>query len=217
LSKRFALISSTGASVVKAVYLNTNRSEFDLDLIIVDRNCGAKEFGLRNGIRVDQIASCGKKEVSQEILSILRKEKIDYVYLFFTRLLEGKLLTEYSERIINFHPSLLPSCPGLHGFEDTLKSGALLAGSTVHFVDAGIDTGKIIQQGFAPVRYFDKTKLRHRIFSQQCASLFSINQKIKQGISLIDFKLHDCDLGQGFLPNLNEESFNFYQVILNQA
>ena len=47
-----------------------------------------------------------------------------------------------SRQVINFHPSILPACPGMNGFEDTIESGAMHVGSTVHFVDTGIDTGK---------------------------------------------------------------------------
>ena len=216
MSKRFAVISSTGASVVKTVYAKTSRSIFNLDLIIVDRECGAKEFGKKNNIRTEMINEAEKNLFSDEILLVLEREKIDYVYLFFTRILKGNLLKNYDERIINFHPSLLPACPGLNGFEDTLKSGAMLVGSTAHFVDSGIDTGKIILQGFASLHSIHSAQLRHVIFSQQCASLYQIHKKLANDIPLFDVKSLTSELGQGFLPNLDSDSLSLYRTILNK-
>lgn len=217
MSKKFAVISSTGASVVKTVYAKTNRSEFDLDLIIVDRECGAKEFALNSNIDLVTIGSDDKELISDAILSALLENEIDYVYVFYTRLLKGGILKEYSERIINFHPSLLPACPGLHGFEDTLNSGAMLVGSTAHFLDSGIDTGKIILQTFASVHGTKPSYLRHVIFSQQCASLYAIHKRLANDMPLMDFGSRANDLAQGFLPNLDADSLSLYQIILNKA
>lgn len=217
MSKKFAVISSTGASVVKAVYANTNRVEFNLDLMVVDRDCGAKDFALSHDIPVEIIGSDVKKSISDEAIVILKERKIDYVYLFFTRLLKGRILNDYSEKIINFHPSLLPACPGLHGFEDTLKSGAMLAGSTAHLVDAGIDTGKIIYQAFAPVHSIPPKQLRHVIFAQQCATLYAVHKRIKNNMTLLEVgSLSNC-LKQGFLPNIDADALSLYQKVLNKG
>ncbi|MDA1381029.1 formyltransferase family protein [Plesiomonas shigelloides subsp. oncorhynchi] len=72
---------------------------------------------------------------------------------FYTRLLSDVFLKAHPHRVINFHPSILPACPGMDGFGDTLKSGALFIGSTVHFIDEGMDTGKpILQAAFPEIR-----------------------------------------------------------------
>lgn len=77
--------------------------------------------------------------------------------------------------MINFHPSILPACPGMDGFGDTLKSGALFIGSTVHFIDEGMDTGKPILQAAFPRNPGESiTKLRHRVFLQQVISLLQV-------------------------------------------
>jgi len=63
----------------------------------------------------------------------------------------GPLLEHYPRAILNVHPSLLPSFPGLNGPRQALKHGVRVSGCTVHFVDAGIDTGPIILQATVPI------------------------------------------------------------------
>jgi phosphoribosylglycinamide formyltransferase-1 len=214
--KKYAVISSTGASVVKMLYEITDRSEFNLDVIIVDRECGAKNFAIKENIPWEMVGNCSGVNLSDEILKILKRRNIDYVYLFFTRIIKGSILEDYAEKIINFHPSILPACPGLHGFEDTLKSGAMLAGSTAHYIDEGMDTGSIIYQSYVPVAKFDHARLRHIIFSQQCALLNAIHTKLNNNINLLNRSETDDDLAQGFLPNIDLNSLAIYYKILNK-
>ncbi len=65
----------------------------------------------------------------------------------FMELLSERFLDRFPEAVINVHPSLLPSYPGLHAIERALADGAKVFGVTVHYVDTGIDTGPIILQG----------------------------------------------------------------------
>jgi phosphoribosylglycinamide formyltransferase-1 len=69
----------------------------------------------------------------------------------FMRMLKGRLLEAYARRIINIHPSLLPAFPGLESWKQALSYGVKITGCTVHFVDAGMDTGRIILQKAVPV------------------------------------------------------------------
>ena len=62
------------------------------------------------------------------------------------RIIGPTLLEAYPMRIINLHPALLPSFPGAHGIADAFHYGVKVFGITIHFVDAGVDTGKIINQ-----------------------------------------------------------------------
>ncbi len=88
----------------------------------------------------------------------------------FMRIAGPRLLAAFPERIINIHPSLLPSFPGLHAQRQALAHGAKLSGCTVHFVDAGIDTGPIIAQAAVSVRdEDDEESLRLRILSEEHA------------------------------------------------
>ncbi len=199
--------------MVNAVYKNTDRSDFDIDLMIVDRECGALDFAEENKIKCMIANGVDRDSISSDIYKILNENSIDYVYLFYTRLLRGKLIDSYSGRMINFHPSLLPACPGLHGFEDSLRSGALLIGSTVHFVDAGIDTGAQIQQTFTPVNGNDIIRLRHIIFAQQCASLYFVHRKLVNSEAIIA-DTSEFSLSQGFIPNIDDEALRLYKKLL---
>src|SRR5213079_1485326 len=78
--------------------------------------------------------------------------EVDLVVLAgFMRVLKGEFLTAFEGRIINIHPSLLPSFPGLEAWKQALDYGVKLTGCTVHFVDAGVDAGPIIAQQAVPV------------------------------------------------------------------
>lgn len=81
------------------------------------------------------------------IVSVLQTENIDLVVLAgYMKLVGPEVLEAYSGRIMNIHPSLLPSFPGTDGVGDALEYGVKVSGVTVHFVDAGLDTGPIIAQ-----------------------------------------------------------------------
>ena len=92
----------------------------------------------------------------------------------FMRILTPAFLQAFPQKIMNIHPALLPSFPGLHGQKQALEYGVKFTGCTVHFVDEGVDTGPIIIQSVVPV-YDDDTeeilaarilKEEHRIYPQ---------------------------------------------------
>jgi phosphoribosylglycinamide formyltransferase-1 len=83
----------------------------------------------------------------QNVLHLLEEHGVDFVVLAgFMRIVKDGLLKAYEGRIINIHPSLLPSFPGLDSGKQAFDYGVKITGCTVHFVDAGIDTGQIINQ-----------------------------------------------------------------------
>jgi phosphoribosylglycinamide formyltransferase-1 len=85
-------------------------------------------------------------------VSFLRDEGIELVCLAgLMRLLKGPLLKAYANRIMNIHPALLPSFPGLESQKRALEYGVRFSGCTVHYVDEGTDTGPIIIQAAVPV------------------------------------------------------------------
>ena len=79
----------------------------------------------------------------------------------FMKILGQEVLASYMGRIINTHPALLPLFPGAHAVRDALQAGALETGATVHFVDAGIDTGQVIMQQQVTVEPDDTEALLH--------------------------------------------------------
>jgi phosphoribosylglycinamide formyltransferase-1 len=82
----------------------------------------------------------------------LKKAGVEWVCLAgFMRLLSADFLAGFPGRVLNIHPALLPAFPGLHAQRQALERGVKIAGCTVHFVDAGTDTGPIIAQAAVPV------------------------------------------------------------------
>ena len=97
----------------------------------------------------------------------------------FMRILRGALLDRYEGRIINIHPSLLPSFPGLHAQRQALEHGVKLAGATVHFVDRSIDGGAIILQAAVHVKDEDSEEsLSRRILDEE-------NRILVQAVALV--------------------------------
>lgn len=95
-------------------------------------------------------------------IEILKSEGVDTVVLAgFMRIVKPKLLEAFPNRVINIHPAILPSFPGVHGWTQALDYGCKVAGVTVHFVDAGTDSGPIIVQKTVPVLEDDTPETLH--------------------------------------------------------
>jgi phosphoribosylglycinamide formyltransferase-1 len=96
-------------------------------------------------------------------VSALQAAKVDLVVLAgFMRVLKGEFLHAFEGRIVNIHPSLLPSFPGLAAWKQALDHGVKVTGCTVHFVDAGVDCGSIIGQQTVPVLDTDTPESLHQ-------------------------------------------------------
>jgi len=95
----------------------------------------------------------------------LQRARVDLIALAgFMRVLKGEFLRTFEGRIINIHPSLLPSFPGLEAWKQAYDYGVKVTGCSVHFVDAGVDSGPIIAQQTVPVLDSDTPdSLHHRI------------------------------------------------------
>jgi phosphoribosylglycinamide formyltransferase 1 len=92
------------------------------------------------------------EEAERAYVEALRAARVDLIALAgFMRVLKGDFLRAFEGRIVNIHPSLLPSFPGLEAWKQALDHGVKVTGCTVHFVDAGVDSGAIISQQTVPV------------------------------------------------------------------
>jgi phosphoribosylglycinamide formyltransferase-1 len=110
-----------------------------------------------------------KAEFEAAIANTLKGYNVDLVCLAgFMRILSPKFVSEFRGKIINIHPALLPSFPGLHGQKQAHDYGVKVSGCTVHFVDEGTDTGPIILQTAVPVRETDtEESLANRILTEE--------------------------------------------------
>ena len=103
------------------------------------------------------------EEAERNYIEALRAAEVDLVVLAgFMRVLKDAFLQAFAGRIVNIHPSLLPSFPGLAAWEQALAHGVRVTGCTVHFVDAGVDSGPIIGQQTVPVLDDDTAETLHQ-------------------------------------------------------
>jgi phosphoribosylglycinamide formyltransferase-1 len=98
----------------------------------------------------------------EECIRLLKEAGCDTVVLAgFMRIVKSSLLAAFPMRVLNIHPALLPAFPGVHSWKQALDYGCKVAGVTVHFVDAGTDSGPIIVQKCVPVMEDDTPETLH--------------------------------------------------------
>jgi len=102
-------------------------------------------------------------EAERSYIDALRAASVDLIALAgFMRVLKGEFLRAFEGRIVNIHPSLLPSFPGLQAWKQALEYGVKVTGCTVHLVDAGVDSGPILGQSAVPVLNADTAETLHQ-------------------------------------------------------
>lgn len=123
------------------------------------------------GLATESYVSKGvpRAEHDARMIAALNAHEIDLVILAgYMRVLSPDFIRAFPDRILNIHPSLLPSFPGLHAQKQALDYGAKVAGCTVHFVDEAVDHGVIILQRVVPVEDTDdEASLSARILEQE--------------------------------------------------
>jgi len=141
------------------------------------------------GIEARVIPSKGLERDTYDklVVAALREKNVDLVCLAgYMRLLSPHFVKEYPQRILNIHPSLLPSFPGLESQRQALDYGAKFAGCTVHFVDENLDAGPIILQAAVAVEDHDTEaslsekilREEHRIYTEAVKLVLAGNYKI---------------------------------------
>ena len=156
--KRIAVLLSGRGSNFEAIAESVRAGRIrDAELTIVVSNresAGGIEKARQRGIEAVVIPSKGKQreEYDREVVALLKEKKIDLVCLAgFMRLLSPYFVQEFRHRILNIHPALLPSFPGLEAQKQALEWGVKFSGCTVHLVDEHLDAGPIICQAVVPV------------------------------------------------------------------
>ena len=103
----------------------------------------------------------------------LQDAQVDLVVLAgFMRILKGNFLRAFEGRVVNIHPSLLPSFPGLEAWKQALNYGVKVTGCTVHWVDQGVDTGPILAQKAVPVLEGDTVASLHQRIQEAERTLY---------------------------------------------
>jgi phosphoribosylglycinamide formyltransferase-1 len=201
------IVASTGGAVMNRLLENAFFKR-QIVAVVADRPCGAIDKAAGHGVPTHIIAEKKAAPFCDHLLEYLRDQQADYVISFFTRLFVGELLTAYADRILNLHPSLLPSFKGLDGFGDTLRYGTRFMGTTIHFIDEHMDEGKIILQTCAPIDpRLPESALRHRLFQHQCKSLLQVVKWLSEGRVVVEagrVMVRNADfVDYEFSPNLD--------------
>jgi phosphoribosylglycinamide formyltransferase 1 len=123
----------------------------------------AREFGVPNAyLPPGKFRTRLEPAVEMELVEMLEAAGVDLVVLAgFMRVLKEPMLNAFPHRIINLHPSLLPKFRGIEAWKQALVAGEKLTGCTVHYVDAGIDSGEIIAQRKVPILPNDTSESLH--------------------------------------------------------
>jgi phosphoribosylglycinamide formyltransferase-1 len=168
---KFVFLISTGGSVFKSLFAEKKMLDH-VESVVSDRQCEAIDYAKENGVDTEILNSRGGRDFSNQLKTKFEGRNNVIFVSFYTRLFSGEFLKYFKGKVINFHPSILPACPGRDGFGDTLKSGSQFIGATVHFVDEGMDTGAPIIQSAVPFNpNLSLAENRHAVYFQQCKML----------------------------------------------
>jgi phosphoribosylglycinamide formyltransferase-1 len=174
------VIASTAGSVLAALLTNPY-FRTRIRHVVADRQCGAVDVARSFGVDTTIHKTRDGREFSDFLQATWQADPPDLFFSFYTRLFHGEFLRFADGKLVNVHPSILPACPGLDGFGDTLKASSRFVGATLHFVNAGMDTGAPIIQAAAP---YDPTRStaenRHRVFIQQCKMVLQVIKYVQE-------------------------------------
>jgi phosphoribosylglycinamide formyltransferase-1 len=180
-SLRLGVLASGRGSNFQAIIDSVESGYINAEIVVlITDNPGAfsieraKKHGIEHIILVPKHFS-SRDDYFREITAELNKRHIGLVVLAgFMRIVGKPLIDAFPNRIMNIHPALLPSFPGLHGQKQACDYGAKISGCTVHFVDEGMDTGPVIIQAAVPVKDSDTEdslserilRYEHKIFPE---------------------------------------------------
>ena len=172
---KLAVLVSGRGSNLQAIMDSIDREELDAHLSIVISNTKdamalkrAEKHEIKT-IFIDPSNYSSSKEYDKALILKLKEFSIDLICLAgYMRILGEEIIQTFEKKIINIHPSLLPSFPGLNAQKQAINHGVKFSGCTVHFVDSGVDSGPIILQTVVPVYDNDDEKsLSKRILEQE--------------------------------------------------
>jgi len=151
--KKIAIFASGNGSNFQAIIDEIEKENLHAEIaaLITDKpDCFAVQRAQNHNITVFSFVPknyASKEEYEKEIAFFLIEKNVSLLVLAgYMRLIGGVLLSAFPNRIINIHPALLPAFPGKNGIQQAYQYGVKIFGVTVHYVDAGMDTGKIIAQ-----------------------------------------------------------------------
>lgn len=178
---KLGILGSGKGSNYRAIQSAIDRGELsaEIGIVISDvEDAGILQHARGRGIRAEYVFPGRFKtklepEREQRLVELLHEAGVNLVVLAgYMRMIKPPLLTEFAGRIINIHPSLLPAFPGLEAWTQAVTAGVPETGCTVHFVDAGMDTGEVIAQRTVPVLAGDTPESLHARIQEQEHQLY---------------------------------------------
>jgi phosphoribosylglycinamide formyltransferase-1 len=180
---RLGVLASGGGTNLQAILDACGARRIAAEVAVVVSNvptAGALERARKAGVKTEVVPSKGatdREAYDLRLVEVLRGHRVDLVCLAgYMRLVTPAFLRAFGPtpesrgcpRVLNVHPGLLPSFPGLHAQRQCVEYGARFGGCTVHFVDEGTDTGPVIAQAVVPVEPGDTEEtLGARILAQE--------------------------------------------------
>lgn len=173
---KIAILGSGKGSNAQAIFdaIAAGRLNAEVVCVLSDvENAFILERARKQGLAAEFVSAAPYKtkldgEGEERYIQALRRFGAQVVVLAgFMRIIKGGMLKAFPNRIINLHPALLPAFPGVDSWAQALEYGAKVAGCTVHFVDAGTDTGPIILQKVVPVLDEDTAGSLHARIQEQ--------------------------------------------------
>ncbi|MBA3992372.1 MAG: phosphoribosylglycinamide formyltransferase [Cyanobacteria bacterium DS2.3.42] len=190
MSLNIAVLASGRGSNLEAILDAIAQGKLDakVQLVLVNvAGAGAVDIASKHGVATAVVPNAGlsRQEHEEKVVAELKKHQLDFIVLAgYMRVLSPNLLSHFKDnrgffKVINIHPSLLPSFPGIRGYEEAYEYGVKIAGVTVHLVDEKVDHGPILAQATF-TRSPDDTlesfkarglKIEHELFPQVLQSI----------------------------------------------
>ena len=163
---RIVALASGSGTLVQSLIDNLDPAKVELLAIGADHDCTALERAEKAGLpsfKVEYIPKVTDREQwNRDLIAALESWDADLIVSAgFMRIIGAEVVDRFPGRIINTHPALLPSFPGAQAVVDAIEYGVKVTGSTVHVVDAGVDSGPIVAQEAVNVHPSDKVETLH--------------------------------------------------------
>lgn len=190
MKKIVVLISGRGSNLRAVVEARIAQAEI-VAVISNKANAQGLQWAAEQGLTthvIEHSKFIDREQFDHTLIRLIDGYQPDLVLLAgFMRILSSEFCLHYAGKLINIHPSLLPSFPGLHTHERALESGCRLAGCTIHFVTPELDCGPVIAQGAVPVFDHDTAetlaqrvlRIEHQLLPQVVNDFVSDRLEIK--------------------------------------
>ncbi|SDS31295.1 phosphoribosylglycinamide formyltransferase [Corynebacterium timonense] len=172
-----AVVLVSGSGTLLQAILDNQGQSYAVALVVADKDCPAVARAEKAGVPTQVVAVGGDRgQWNAQLRDVVAAAAPDVVVSAgFMRILGPEFLERFEGRLINTHPALLPAFPGAHAVRDALAYGVKVTGTTVHYIDEGVDTGEIIAQKAVEVLDGDtEERLHERIKEQERALIVEV-------------------------------------------